>query len=134
MPVSFNNTPLFNYAVVAGPDKTALGGFLKHMRRVVGRAYGIGEMHSLMSTDSIGAFVEDFRAKNPKGIISYYARRKINVSEPLQVIPATLEKLSEVIIWFELYDPKPRLLKVSEKDSAFISEITGGWNKIINRT
>lgn len=133
MPVSFNNAALFNYMTVAGPDKMALGGFLKHVRRILGSAYGVGEMHSLMSMESMNIFVEDFRAKNPKGILSYYARRKINVQEPLKIIPVTLEQLSEVIIWFELYDPKPILLKVFEKDNAFISEVIEGWNKIINR-
>jgi len=129
MPVETKQSSPVNYLLAAGPDKLALGGFVQWSRRRL--ACPIGDMHSLMSVEACDTYVQEFCRLNARGILSYYARRKVNILDPMVIIPASLKNAADIIIWFELYDPNPKILKSPEGDmisKMFIED----WKKFLN--
>jgi len=98
------------YVLVASPDKISLVSFIRFLRKSLGNDYPTGEMHNLMTPLSVSQYVNGFMKKYPKGILSYYARRAINV-DPLTYIPKVLLHASESIIWFDLYSTEPKVVK-----------------------
>lgn len=129
MPTEVTQSSPVNYLLAAGPDKLALGGFVQWSRRRL--ACPLGDLHSLMTVEACDAYVQEFCRLNAKGILSYYARRKINIPDPLAVIPESLKRTADIIIWFELYDQNPRVLKAPEGDT--ISKMfVEDWKKFLN--
>jgi hypothetical protein len=118
-----------NYIVVGGPDKMSMSSFMIYLRRVLGIKYAVGSLHSFGSKESIETYVNSFQQLNTKGVISFYARRKINVSDPLQYIPDCIKQIADIIFWLELYDSKPRILKYSDKNTT--DSLIEGWVKIL---
>jgi len=112
--------------LIASPDKISLSGFIRFIIRRLPEKYEIGELHSLMSSESIELFFKDFTETYPKRAFSYYAKRAVNI-EPLLIIPECL-KGSDIIIWFELYSMTPTVLKDT---SDFMGNIIQDWNNYI---
>ena len=117
------------YVVVASPDKISLPSFAGFLKRSLGNDYGIVKMHNLMSKESTNLFIKDYLNKYSKGIISYYAKRAVNV-DPIKVIPDSLERIAESIIWFELYSNEPKVIKDIHNNLGAILE---DWNNYIKR-
>lgn len=120
---------IINYILVSSPDKISMVSFSRFLRRAMGKDYEVGEMHNLMSEESVNLYVEDFTKKFPKGIISFYARKAIN-KDPESVIPDKLKEKADIIIWFDLYSTVPRVLKDPESNMKALIE---NWNEYIKR-
>lgn len=132
MPISIDDqtaNTLPERIVVAGPDKMALTSFLGYLGRFVGHGYTLGAMQSLMTPDAVQVFL-DRLAPIPRWITSYYARRKINVPDPISVLPAGLVDRADTIFWFNLYDTIPTVLKQAP-ESTVITTIIDSWKKRI---
>lgn len=99
-----------NYILVASPDKISLNNFVKLLLRQKTEKHPIGEMHSLMSVESVELFVNDYTAQYPEGILSYYAKRIVS-DDPLSRLPYVLQQRMDAIIWFDLYSTEPKVLK-----------------------
>ncbi|RKY79490.1 hypothetical protein DRQ07_06355 [candidate division KSB1 bacterium] len=112
--------------LIASPDKISLSGFIRFIIKRVPEKYEIGELHSLMSSESIELFFKDFTETYSKRIFSYYAKRAVNI-EPLSIIPECLKE-SDIIIWFKLYSMIPIVLKDT---SDFMDNIIQDWNNYI---
>ena len=118
-----------NYIVVASPDKVSLGSFVKFLRKMLGTDYVLGEMHSLMSLESIDLYLKDFWEKYPKGIISYYAKGQKSTA-----IPTKISEKACIVVWFDLYSTVPQVLKDRFNDAApngVFSKILEEWVKYI---
>ena len=115
-----------NCILVGSPDKVSLSKFVGFLKRHFNK-YEIGEMHSLMSEDSIKLYIEDFFRQFSKGIISYYAKRKINI-DPLTCLPKIIQERADVIVWFNLYSTEPAVLKDPD---GYLNSIIKSWNKYI---
>jgi len=98
------------YVLVASPDKISLVSFIRHIRKCIGDEYPTGEMHNLMTPESVSLYVNSFIKAYPKGIFSYYARKAVNV-DPITYIPKVLVHAAESIVWFNLYSIEPVVLK-----------------------
>lgn len=115
------------YIVVAGADRMPLNGFIKYFRDIFGPKWPTGNMHSLMSAESCGDFLSGFMSKFDKGLLAYYARRKINIPDPLLIIPESIKAKADMILWFELYSTEPVVLK--DMNAGFTSWLMSGWKK-----
>ncbi len=115
-----------NCVLVGSPDKISLNNFVKFLKKSLNE-YTIGGMHSLMSGDAVRLYVDDFLTKYPKAILTYYAKRKVNV-DPFQCFPVHAQEKADVIIWFDLYSTEPKLVK----DRFNVMEETiNNWKKYI---
>jgi len=119
-----------NYIVVAGPDKLAISMFIRFLRNSFGPGHRIGEMHSMMSEDSVRLYMDDFSRKYPKGFISYYAGRKINV-DPMKSVPAYIVEKADVVVWFDLYSTEMKVVKDPENRFALL--LGGDWKSYIDK-
>ena len=99
-----------NVVLIGSPDKVALSNFVKFLKKSLGE-YSLGGLHSLMSPDSVQQYMDNFLEQYPKAIFTYYAKRKINVADPLAVFPTYAHEKADVVIWFDLYSIEPRLVK-----------------------
>ncbi len=113
-----------SYILVASPDKISLNNFIRLLlRRKTEKRPHIGEMHSLMSVESVELYVKDFTEKNPEGILSYYAKRLVS-DDPISRLPIMLQKRMDTIIWFDLYSTEPKILKDRFKE---IGPVIDSW-------
>jgi len=119
-----------NYIVIASPDKLSLGASVRYIRGIVGKSYMVGEMHSLMSSDSISAYIGDFFNQYDRAIITYYARKMININ-PIDCVPKELFNKVDLVIWFNLYATEMNLLKKTE--DPFDDHLTSNWTDYVNR-
>ncbi len=113
---------------VGSPDKVSLNNFVKFLQKSHNE-YSIGGMHSLMSGDAVGLYIDDFLSQYPKALFTYYAKRKINIEDPLTAIPVEAQERVDVIIWFNLYSTEPVIVKDPENLMKFVVE---DWNKYIS--
>jgi len=113
-----------DYVLVAGSDKLSIYGFAKYLTSLLNRP--VGAVHTLMTVDAINTYVEQFTGKFKKGLITFYARRKVNLPNPIDIIPDSLKSASKLIVWFELYTTTPKILK---GDSDFCRVILSAWEK-----
>jgi hypothetical protein len=116
------------YITIASPDKISIRMCLNFLISNLGKNYKIGELHSLMSMDSINVYIDKFINKNPKGLFIYYAKRQIN-KDPNIVIPQNLLRMSGVVLWFNLYSTDYVLVK--DRDGNFNNLFLDTWNKYI---
>jgi hypothetical protein len=130
MPVQMNNVVNFDYILVASPDKVALGCFVSYLYKTFGHGYKLGKTHSLCSAEFIQLYAENFKSEYKKGIISYYARRKANHPDPIKCIPECLLKMANIVIWMNLYDSNPIILK--SMDTALMDTLLSGWKRLNN--
>ena len=114
------------YVVVAGSDRMPLYGFIKYFRGIFGN-WPTGNMHSLMSAKSCEEFLSGFSSKFDKGILAYYARRKINLPDPIKILPESIQNKANMILWFDLYSTEPKVLK--DINNEFTSWLLLGWKK-----
>lgn len=117
------------YVLVASPDKISLVSFIRFIRKSIGEEYPIGEMHNLMTLESVSLYTNGFMKKYPKGIFSYYARRAVNV-DPLTYIPKVLLHAAESIIWFDLYSTEAKVVKDKEDNMKVIID---DWKTYIEK-
>jgi hypothetical protein len=118
-----------NYILIGSPDKITLNTFIRFLKRALGRDFIIGEMHSLMSPESKVIYVDDFIKKFPKGIFSYYAKG-LKQGDPATYLPESAMKVSNIIVWFDLYSTVPVVLKDSDN---FLVPIIENWTKYIEK-
>lgn len=118
------NSEKLRFLTVAGPDKLALTSFTQWSVQALGNSFETtGSMHNLMSSEASEAFVKDFTSKFNKGLITYYAKKVINHTDPVVIIPRSLYDVSDIILWFELYATDPKVLKtIDEKTSKVIMD------------
>jgi hypothetical protein len=116
-----------DYILIGSPDKITLNTFIRFLKRSLGNDFITGEMHSLMSSESKSIYVEDFIKKFPKGIFSYYAKG-IKQGTPVTFLPESAIKISDIIVWFDLYSTIPVVIKDSE---GFLPPIIENWNKYV---
>lgn len=116
-----------NVILIGSPDKISLNQFTKFLKRSHNE-YIIGGMHSLMSSESAEVYMNDFLEKYPKAIFTYYAKRKVNVKDPLTCFPGFLHRRADVVIWFELFSTEPKLLKDQYN---VMKSVIEDWNKHI---
>lgn len=112
--------------LVGSPDKISLSKFVGFVKLNL-KEYEIGEMHSLMSENAVELYIEDFFRQFPKRIISYYAKRKINI-DPLICLPKRIQEKADVIIWFDIYSTEPKVLK---DPNNCLNSIIENWKKFI---
>lgn len=115
---------------IASPDKISIGMFVDFLRSVLGSSYSVGNLHSLMSSDSLEIYIKDFLNKNKnKALFTYYAKKKIN-TPPEKVIPRFLIDSSEAVIWFDLYSTEMKIIKdIVQFGDSFASR----WKKNVER-
>jgi len=118
------------YIIVASPDKISLGMFIEFYRNHIDIGSPMGSMQYLISEEGLKNFLEAFKNQYPdRGIISYYAKKKINV-DPLIVIPKILIEWADVVLWFDLYSTEIRSLK----DNAHFMNINSNlWKRHIEK-
>lgn len=116
MPVEVGPQNPFKYILIAGPDKLGIASFIRMIRNSY-PGIRIGDMHNLMSEESLNEYWEEFQNRFEKGIVSYYAKKCINVPDPLRIIPSCLRDI-DLILWFELYAEIPVVLKTSDVNAS----------------
>lgn len=115
---------------ICSPDKISLNMCISFLTRRLGKSYQIGDLHSLMSKESIESYINDFFNKNGnKAIFSYYAKRKINV-DPKTTVPERLQEVSDVVVWFKLYSTEMMIIK---DESGFQNLFEKDWNTAVER-
>lgn len=119
-----------NYILVASPDKVSLGGCMKFLRTSLGPTYPIGEMHSLMSEESLSMYLDQFCQMHPKALLTYYAKGVKPSETPGDKIPKKLIDKADVIIWFDLYST---IMQVIKDPEGFMPNLVEEWNKYIQR-
>jgi len=96
---------------ICSPDRISLNMCLNFLRGRLGRSFPVGELHILMSRDSIDTYVRDFLEKHDgRALFILYAKRKVNI-DPVKVIPEILMNVSDAVIWFNLYSTSMNILK-----------------------
>lgn len=115
--------------LVASPDKISLKKFTDFFYRILSDDYKIGEMHSLMTLESIKEYLNKFLEISKKGIFTYYAKRKINV-DPLTVLPVCIQETMDIIIWFDLYSTEPKIIK-NKFNEKVIDSVIKNWNDYV---
>ena len=98
-----------NSVLICSPDKISLNNFVKFLKRSLSE-YRIGVMHSLMSAESVGLYMDSFLKEYKKALFTYYAKRKVNI-DPLVCIPKEAQERAEIIVWFDLYSTEPKVIK-----------------------
>lgn len=98
---------------VAGSDRIAIATFIDFLKHCLkGDNYVVGILHSLMTEESIEAYMSDLLERNPRVILSYYAKRKVNV-DPEKCLPQPIMEKSTSVVWFELYNTEFKIVKDS---------------------
>ena len=90
---------------IASPDKVSIAMFVSLMRHCFGNDLFVAETHSLMTKESVELYLKsifDIPAKPDKILISYYARKQVNV-DPVKIIPEKLMADSDLVVWINLY-------------------------------
>ena len=87
---------------IASPDKISISMFLSFMRFCLGKDYGIGTTHSLMTKTELETYVNNLLSSADKFLFSYYAKKGINI-DPLKIVPEKLISISNMVIWINLY-------------------------------
>jgi hypothetical protein len=98
---------------VASPDKLSINMFLSFMKFYLGQTWKdhvIGDMHNLMSQESVDLYLKSLLEGRTNVIITYYAKKCIN-KDPVQVIPSKLIEASNTVFWFDLYATEYRVVK-----------------------
>lgn len=96
---------------ICSPDRISLNMCLNFLRGRLGRSFPVGELHILMSKESIETYVHDFLEKNGgRALFILYAKRKVNI-DPMKVVPEVLMNVSDTVIWFNLYSTTMNILK-----------------------
>lgn len=114
---------------VASPDKISLNMFVNFLVICLNKEYVLGNVHSLMTEDSVENYALGFLERNPKAIFCYYAKKKINQS-PQKVIPKKLTEISDAVVWFDLYATKFTLVK---DECKFAEAFTDSWGKHLEK-
>ena len=99
-----------SYVLIGSPDKISLGSFLRFICNGYLNDYELGEIHSLMSDESLSLYITDFSNQFPNGILSYYGKRMVN-KDPMTCLPKVAFDKADVVVWFELYSTDPKILK-----------------------
>lgn len=110
---------------ISSPDKLSISMYLSFLMRNIGSGHAVGEVHSLMSEESVNSFIEGYLQDHPKAVFTYYAKRRVNV-DPVSVIPSKLMEVSDAVVWFNLYETSYTLLKDS---IGFDGLLLDTWNK-----
>ena len=118
-----------NYIIAASPDKLSISMFIKLMIRNIG-GYELGELHSFMTEESIKNYIGDFSKRYPRGLLSYYANRKVNI-DPKICIPAGVQEFADILVWFDLYSLEVKVIK--DKDDVFSKTFLDKWNKFVEK-
>jgi hypothetical protein len=119
-----------SYILVGSPDKISFPAFIRFMRPYY-NGYEIGEMHSLMSEESINLYVLDFISKFPDGIFSYFAKGAVN-KDPMICLPKAAFEKANAVIWFDLYSNDPKVLKEDKSDEK-LSAVIEEWKRYIQK-
>lgn len=119
-----------NTVFITSPDKISIKRFIQFIGKYL-NGYEIGNMHSLMTIESINLYMGDFFEKFPKRIISYYAR-KVTTNNPISIMPEKILNSADLIIWFSLYSLKPEVIKSREEPHILKGAIMD-WEKHINK-
>ena len=114
--------------IVASPDKISIKRFIQFLRKYFSD-FMIGEMHSLMSMESINLYLEDFFNKYSTGIISYYAKRAVNIN-PITILPIKIQEVADYLIWFDLYAIEPKILK---RSGDHLKGVLMDWKRLIDK-
>ena len=110
---------------ISSPDKLSIAMFLNFLMRNLGPSHVVGEVHSLMSEQSINSYVDGHLQTYPKVVFTYYAKRKVNI-DPVKVIPPKLIEVSDAVVWFNMYETSYKSLKDTiDFDKLFLDT----WNK-----
>jgi hypothetical protein len=119
------------YLLICSPDKISIGMFMEFYRNHIEKGCPIGSLQYLISTEGIQKFIESFSSQYPEsGIVSYYVKNKINITEPLSIIPKELVEWADVVLWFDLYATE----MVSLKDTQHFMNINGNlWKRHIEK-
>jgi hypothetical protein len=117
-----------SYVLIGSPDKISLGSFLRFIRPSL-PGYEFGEIHSLMSEESLNLYVSDFCNQFPNGVFSYYAKRMVN-RDPMTCLPKVALEKADVVVWFDLYSTDPKVLKDSNGSLNVAVDL---WKKYIQK-
>jgi hypothetical protein len=82
-----------------------------------------------MSLESAQSFLENLFSSTPKFYITYYTRKRVNLTDPLVTLPARLVETAEVVYWFELYASEPKILK--NQAESFTDWLGQAWKRHI---
>jgi hypothetical protein len=114
---------------IASPDKVSIAMFTSLMKHCLGNDLFIGEAHSLMTPEAIKLYLTDIKTKAEKILITYYARKKINV-DPIKALPENLLNESNLLVWINLYSTDWVIVKDPENIAGFYNE---RWKKTVDR-
>lgn len=103
-------------ASVISPDRVSISAFLSFMRYCFGRGYVFGELHNLMTSEEITKYIIDLTGIRDLIIFSYYAKKAMNM-DPIQVIPAKLMEVSDLVVWMDLYSMDWKIIKDQGNES-----------------
>jgi hypothetical protein len=98
------------YIVVASPDKISLRMFMEFFRTHIDKNIPFANANSLMLENDLKLFLKDYSTKYPEGLVSYYAKRKINLDSQL-AIPLVMREWADVVLWFDLYSTEIKVVK-----------------------
>ena len=114
---------------IASPDKVSICMFISFMRHCIGKDLFVGDVHSLMTTESLNLYLNDVKTKAENILITYYARKKINV-DPKTVLPEQLINESNLLVWMNLYSTDWVIVKDPENISVLYID---RWKRNIDR-
>lgn len=118
---------MLNYILIASPDKISLSTFTNFIKKNFD--YPVGILHNMMSKESINTYINDFSQQFPNGILTFYAKKALNV-EPSTYLPQEVIKKVDVVVWFNLYSMDPIVVKDPLDQLKVILE---DWSQFIKR-
>jgi len=88
--------------------------------------------HSLMSAEFIKKALGDV-PKEKNVILSYYTKQKgkIDAGKIEQIIPREISDISDIVLWFDLYDLEPKIIKDSQGN--FLKIFSDPWKLFMEK-
>lgn len=117
-----------NSIFIVSSDKISIKRFIQFIKKYL-ENYEIGNLHTLMTEESLNLYVEDFFFHHPKRIISYYMKKV--TKNPISILPLKVLQEADLIIWFNLYSLQPEVIK-SREDPHILKGALMDWEKHIN--
>lgn len=118
-----------NTIFIASSDKISIRRFIQFLMKYL-EGYEIGNLHTLMTEESLNLYIKDFFERYPKRIISYYMKKiKIN---PISILSEGIRQSADLIIWFNLYSLKPEVI-LSKSDPHILKGAIIDWERHVEK-
>lgn len=132
MPVEIPKASLIRYIVVGGSDKIGITAFNRLALRILGPQWEESSTHWLMSPEELNEISLKFKEATDRGVLVYYVKFKKTNREPNSLLPAKMMELGDLVVWFELYQDQPTIVKTPQEADPLVTVLMAEWSKIIS--